>query len=83
MPEKRKPKDLPDKKGLKSMKDFLQDFFNPPKYIKPPETKKVVATLATIINSLAMFQVAVKKKKKRQGPTPIQRQLMETNDFMK
>jgi len=67
MPDKRNGKPLPDKKGLKSMKDFLHDFFNPPKFIKPTETKKVV----------------VKKKKKKQGPTPMQRQLMETNDFMK
>ena len=40
--EKRNGKALPDKKGLKSMKDFLHDFFNPPKFVKPTETKKVL-----------------------------------------
>ena len=42
MPEKRTGKTVPDKKGLKSMKDFLHDFFNPPKFVKPTETKKVI-----------------------------------------
>ena len=42
MPDKRNGKPLPDKKGLKSMKDFLHDFFNPPKFVKPTETKKVL-----------------------------------------
>ena len=43
--EKRNGKALPDKKGLKSMKDFLHDFFNPPKFVKPTETKKVFACI--------------------------------------
>ena len=51
----------------KDMKDFIKDFFNPPKFSKPTESKKKV----------------VKKKKKRNGPTPMQKQLEETNDFMK
>ena len=49
------------------MKDFIKDFFNPPKFTKPSTSKKKV----------------VKKKKKKNGPTPMQRQLEETNDFMK
>ena len=43
--EKRNGKALPDKKGLKSMKEFLHDFFNPPKFVKPTETKKVFASI--------------------------------------
>ena len=50
----------------KDMKDFIKDFFNPPKFTKPSTSKKKV----------------VKKKKKKNGPTPMQRQLEETNDFM-
>ena len=49
------------------MKDFIKDFFNPPKFTKASTNKKKV----------------VKKKKKKNGPTPMQRQLEETNDFMK
>ena len=83
MPDKRNGKPLPDKKGLKSMKDFLHDFFNPPKFVKPTETKKVLTSCVFTLLYLCTNKVVVKKKKKRQGPTPMQRQLMETNDFMK
>ena len=49
MPEKRNGKPIPDKKGLKSMKDFLHDFFNPPKFVKPTETKKVLTWYLNVI----------------------------------
>ena len=49
------------------MKEFLQNFFNPPRFSKQLTDKKKI----------------VKKKKKKNGPTPIQKQLDETNDFMK
>ena len=42
MPGKKSSKPLPDKKGLKSMKDFIHDFFYPPKFVPPTETRKVL-----------------------------------------
>ena len=46
-----------------------------------PRLKRLGNTF--IMNWPHLLQVEVKKKKKRAGPTPIQRQLLETNDFMK
>ena len=51
----------------KDMKDFIKDFFNPPKLVKPVQTKKSI----------------VKKKKKKKGPSPIQKQIEEAYDFLK
>ena len=49
------------------MRDFLRDFFNPPQLMKAKGSKKKI----------------YKKKKKRTGPTPIQLQLKEANEYMK
>ena len=49
------------------MRDFLRDFFNPPQLMKPKGGKKKI----------------YKKRKKKTGPTPIQLQLKEANEYMK
>ena len=56
-----------EKMPHKDMRDFLRDFFNPPQLMKPKGGKKKI----------------YKKKKKRTGPTPIQLQLKEANEYMK
>ena len=66
MPDKRNGKPLPDKKGLKSMKDFLHDFFNPPKFIKPTETKKVF-TLSLNVSSPLYGQGGGEKEEEETG----------------
>ena len=52
----------------KDMKQFLHDFFNPPKFAQPVEAKR---------------RTAKKKVKKKSGLTPIQKQLLEADEFMK
>jgi hypothetical protein len=52
----------------KDMKQFLHDFFNPPKFAQPVEAKR---------------RAAKKKAKKKLGLSPIQRQLQEADEFMK
>jgi hypothetical protein len=56
------------KMPAKDMKQFLHDFFNPPKFAQPTEAKR---------------RTAKKKVKKKAGPSPIQRQLLEADEFMK
>ena len=52
----------------KDMKQFLHEFFNPPKNSKPVENKK---------------KSVKKKAKKKTGPSPIERLLVEAEEFMK
>ena len=66
MPDKRNGKPLPDKKGLKSMKDFLHDFFNPPKFVKPTETKKVL-TFSLNVSSHLYRQGGGEKEEEETG----------------
>jgi hypothetical protein len=56
------------KMPAKDMKQFLHDFFNPPKFAQPVEARR---------------RPNKKKVKKKSGPSPIQRQLMEADEFMK
>jgi hypothetical protein len=56
------------KMPAKDMKQFLHDFFNPPKFAQPVEARR---------------RPNKKKVKKKTGPSPIQRQLMEADEFMK
>ena len=68
--EKRNGKALPDKKGLKSMKDFLHDFFNPPKFVKPTETKKVFARIQDQSQYLYCRQGGGEEEEEKARPNP-------------